>query len=402
MRVPDDAFVGDVAERVRTRLIAAGQTPTPHAVASAVHDEGLLVGDDALIALAGVLGREFSGAGPLEPLLRTPGITDVVVNGPDQVWIDDGNGLKRVDLSLRSEEQVRLLAQRLASAVGRRLDEAAPCVDAVMRDGTRLHAVIPPIATSGTVISLRIPRRHGFTVNELVNAGTLDAAGAAWLRAIVAARLSFLISGATGSGKTTILATLLGEVSHQERIVIVEDAAELQPVHPHVVALQSRPANVEGAGLITLRDLVRQALRMRPDRIVVGEVRGPEVIDLLAALNTGHEGGCGTVHANSASDIPARLEALGLMAGLDRGAVQALVAAGVQVLVHLGRDVDRRRFVEGIHVVTGQQGTATRSGVRVQGALLRRQGSLRTGPALSHLAMLIRSRGGVVPRRPRQ
>lgn len=398
MSISDAQLHGDLAGRVRTRLIASGQAPTPHAVAAAVRDEGLLVGDDALLALASELGREFVGAGILEPLLRMPGVTDVVVNGPDQVWIDDGAGLRQVPIALRSEEQVRLLAQRLAATAGRRLDEAVPCVDAVLRDGIRLHAIIPPIATRGTAISLRIPRRHGFTLDDLTTCGTVDHVGATWLRAIIEARLSFLISGSTGSGKTTILSTLLGEVPVCERLVVVEDSAELQPTHHHVVALQSRPANIEGAGLVTLRDLVRQALRMRPDRIVVGEVRGAEVVDLLAALNTGHEGGCGTVHANSAEDVPARLAALGLMAGLDRAALQALVVAGLQVLIHLDRDPAGNRRVTGIHVVSG---TPTQgAGIRTPAALVRRRSGLRSGPGLSHLAALVRSRGVLPPRAP--
>ena len=389
---------GDLAGRVRTRLITSGQSPSPHAVASAVRDEGLLIGDDALLTLASELGREFAGAGMLEPLLRMPGVTDVVVNGPDQIWVDDGAGLRQMPVTLRSEEQVRLLAQRLAAAAGRRLDEAVPCVDAVLRDGIRLHAVIPPIATKGTAISLRIPRRQGFTLNELITCGTVDVVSAGWLRAIIAARLSFLISGSTGSGKTTVLGTLLSELPEQERLVIVEDSAELQPSHHHVVALQSRPANIEGAGLVTMRDLVRQALRMRPDRIVVGEVRGAEVVDLLAALNTGHEGGCGTVHANSAGDVPARLQALGLMAGLDRAAVQALLVAGLQVLIHLDRDSDGVRRITGIHTLDG--GTAPGTSVRTPAAFVRQRTGLRPGPGLRHLALMIRSRGIQPPRMP--
>jgi pilus assembly protein CpaF len=226
-----------------------------------------------------------------------------------------------------------------------------PFVDARLPDGTRLHSVIPPIATSGTLISLRVPRRRAFALADLVSLGSIDNAAARWLRRIIEGRLAFLISGGTGTGKTTVLSTLLGLVPHDERIVIVEDSTELAPDHPHAVAMQSRLANVEGAGAVTMRDLVRQALRMRPDRLVVGEVRGAEVVDMLAAMNTGHEGGCGTVHANSAADVPARLEALGLAAGLDRLAVHALVAAGVDVLLHLAREPAGGRYVAGLHVL---------------------------------------------------
>ncbi|MFM7148091.1 MAG: CpaF family protein, partial [Actinomycetales bacterium] len=215
---------------------------------------------------------------------------------------------------------------------------------------------------------------------------------------IMAARLSFLVSGSTGSGKTTVLGTLLSELPDHERLVIVEDSAELRPSHHHVVALQSRPANIEGAGLVTMRDLVRQALRMRPDRIVVGEVRGAEVVDLLAAFNTGHEGGCGTVHANSASDVPARLQALGLMAGLDRAAVQALLVAGLQVLIHLDRESDGVRRITGIHTLSNASSPS--AGVRTSAAFVGHRTGLRPGPGLAHLASLIRSRGIRPPRVP--
>ena len=339
-------------DRVRSRLIEAHADATPTRVASALRAEGVVLGDDAVLGLVESLRQELVGAGPLEPLLRTGEVTDVLVNGPNNVWIDRGNGLERTDVVFRSDDEVRKLAQRLASSVGRRLDDSTPFVDARLPDGTRLHAVIPPVAVEGTLISIRVPQRRAFTLDELVAIGSIDATGAQWLRSLIDQRLAFVISGGTGSGKTTILSALLGLVSADERIVMIEDSAELMPNHPHAVRLQSRVANVEGAGLITMRELVRQALRMRPDRIVVGEVRGAEVVELLTALNTGHEGGCGTVHANSAADVPARLEALGLTAGLDRLAVHALVAAGLDAVVHLQRDSNGERVVEGIYVLS--------------------------------------------------
>ena len=339
-------------DRVRSRLIEAHADATPTRVASALRAEGVVLGDDAVLGLVESLRQELVGAGPLEPLLRTGEVTDVLVNGPNNVWIDRGTGLERTDVVFRSDDEVRKLAQRLASSVGRRLDDSTPFVDARLPDGTRLHAVIPPVAVEGTLISIRVPQRRAFTLDELVATGSIDATGAQWLRSLIDQRLAFVISGGTGSGKTTILSALLGLVSADERIVMIEDSAELMPNHPHAVRLQSRVANVEGAGLITMRELVRQALRMRPDRIVVGEVRGAEVVELLTALNTGHEGGCGTVHANSAADVPARLEALGLTAGLDRLAVHALVAAGLDAVVHLQRDSSGKRVVEGIYVLT--------------------------------------------------
>jgi pilus assembly protein CpaF len=274
--------------------------------------------------------------GALAPLLADRSVTDVLVNG-GEVWIDRGAGLLRCDVSIGSPADVRRMAQRLAAACGRRLDEASPYVDARLPDGTRLHAVLPPIATGGPYLSLRTFRHRAFTLGELISCGTLSETGGELLTAIVCAKLSYLVSGGTGSGKTTLLATLLGLVPHRERIVIVEDAPELRPDHPHVVGLSARTPNVEGAGSVTVRDLARQALRMRPDRLVIGECRGAEVVDLLSALNTGHEGGSGTLHANTAGDVPARLEALGLASGVPRVALHAQIAAALQVVVHMRR-----------------------------------------------------------------
>jgi pilus assembly protein CpaF len=279
---------------------------------------------------------ELPGAGPLTPLLVDPAVSDVLVNGVE-VWADRGAGLARADVTFASPQHVRRLAQRLASACGRRLDDASPYVDARLPDGTRLHAVLPPVATNGPYLCLRTFRRRAFSLDDLVDVGTLSMTGRDVLRCIVAARLSFLVTGGTGTGKTTLLASLLGEVPPHERIVVVEDAAELRPNHAHVVGLQGRTANVEGSGAVGLRELLRQALRMRPDRLVVGECRGAEVVDLLGALNTGHEGGAGTLHANTAADVPARLEALALLSGVPRVAVHAQIAAALHVVVHMRR-----------------------------------------------------------------
>lgn len=362
-----------LVDRVRSRLVAHQSDATPARVVAALRAEGLVLGDDAVLDLVQSLRQDLVGAGPLEPLLREPGVTDVIVNGPAEVWVDRGSGLVRTDVRFASDADVRRLAQRLAATAGRRLDEASPFVDARMPDGSRLHCVIAPIATAGTLVSLRIPHRVAFTLDELIARGSIDESGAQWLREIIAGRLAFLICGGTGSGKTTILSTLLGLVPQHERIVIVEDSTELAPDHAHCVSMQARPANVEGAGVVTLRDLVRQALRMRPDRIVVGEVRGAEVVDLLGAMNTGHEGGCGTIHANSASAVPARLEALGLMAGLDRLAVHALVSAGVDAVLHLGRSSIGHRFVAGVHVLNRDDAGF----VHTTAALTRRGGTLQ-------------------------
>ena len=368
-------------DRVRTRLLAAEGDATPGRVAAALRDEGLVLGDDAVLDLVARLRQDMVGTGRLEPLLSEPGVTDVLVNGFGEVWVDRGEGLERSSVRFDSEADLRRLAQRLAAAAGRRLDDAAPHVDARLPDGIRLHAVIPPLAVDGTLLSLRVPPRLALSLADLVEHGTIDEPRAELLRRMVHARLALLVSGGTGSGKTTVLSTLLGEVPDRERIVIVEDSTELAPRHPHVVRMQARVANVEGSGQVTSRDLVRQALRMRPDRLVVGEVRGAEVVDLLAAMNTGHEGGAGTVHANSAPDVPARLEALGVMAGLDRIAVHALVCAGIDAVVHVRRLRDGRRVVDGVHVLLREP-----SGLVVtQAAVTRRHDDYVEGPGMVRL-----------------
>ena len=348
--------VDERLDRVREQLASsAGGVLSVEAVAQALRSQGGVVGDAAVLEVHDRLCVEVLGAGPLEPLLRMSGVTDVLVNGADSVYVDRGAGLERTETRFADDEAVRRLAQRLAASAGRRLDDASPHVDVRLRDGTRLHAVLAPLARPGTVISLRVPRSEVFTLAELVASGGLTELGAALLRRIVETRLAFLVSGGTGSGKTTLLNALLSLVPVQERLVLVEDASELRPQHPHTVALEARPANVEGAGEVPLRVLVRQALRMRPDRLVVGEVRGDEVTDLLAAMNTGHEGGCGTLHANSAADVPARVEALALAAGMSRAAVHSQLAAAVDVVVHLVRARDGRRRLGEVAVLRRRQ-----------------------------------------------
>ncbi|MEO3752622.1 TadA family conjugal transfer-associated ATPase [Streptomyces sp. B6B3] len=348
-RLPD---LPELLEAVRLRLAEEGAEPTPGRVAAALRDQGRLLGDSAVLAVVRALRSELVGAGPLQPLLADPEVTDVLVNRPDEVWMDRGRGLEPAGVRFPDVPAVRRLAQRLAAAAGRRLDDARPWVDARLPDGTRLHAVLPPVAVGSPCLSLRVVRHRAFALSELTAAGTVPPGGERLLRAVLDARLSFLVTGGTGTGKSTLLATLLGHVPPDERIVLVEDSAELRPDHPHVVRLETRPANQEGAGRIELGDLVRQALRMRPDRLVVGEVRGAEAAVLLGALNTGHEGGCCTVHANAASDLPARLEALGIAAGLPRAALHSQLAAAVSVVLHLARDRDTglRRIAE-VHVL---------------------------------------------------
>ncbi|HEX5598074.1 MAG TPA: TadA family conjugal transfer-associated ATPase [Micromonosporaceae bacterium] len=338
---------GEIITRVRQRFATQGTPVTPAAVVSAVRDDPAVavLGDRTVLRVATRIHDDLVGAGPLTPLLAEPDVTDLLVNGT-QVWIDRGQGLHPVAVPLGTEEDVRRLAQRLAAACGRRLDDACPFADAWLPDGTRLHAVLPPVATSGPYLSLRTFRQRPFTIDELVRCGTVPQPVAPLLTGVVATRLAYLVTGGTGSGKTTLLNTLLGLVPPTERIVLVEDAPELRPVHPHVIGLQARTANVEGAGSIGLSELVRQALRMRPDRLVVGECRGAEIVDLLSALNTGHDGGAGTLHANAPADVPARLEALGLLGGLPRVALHAQVAAALQVLLQMRRTREGRALEE--------------------------------------------------------
>lgn len=374
-------------EQVRDRLVRAGTAPSETAVARAVRDVGAVMGPESVLGLARRLRDDLVGTGPLEPLLADPAVSDVVVNGPHQVFVDRGAGLEPADVRFGDAEEVRRLAVRLAGAVGRRLDDAVPWVDAALPDGTRLHAVLPPIAPDGPLLSLRVLGHRTPDLDDLVASGSLPESVLPTLRQVMAARLSFLVTGGTGVGKTTVLGALLSLVDQRERLVLVEDTRELQPRHPHAVRLVTRSPNVEGAGSIGLDDLVRQALRMRPDRLVVGEVRGREVVDLLAALNTGHEGGCGTIHANASRDVPARLEALGQAGGLDRAAVHSQAGAGLHLVLHLTRTRGRRRLSE-VAVLTRHSGeVCVEAGIVVDP-----DGTVRPGPAADRLSALVQAR----------
>jgi pilus assembly protein CpaF len=367
-------------DEVRARLVATGETPSPAAVARAVRDSGVVLGPDSVLGLARRLHDDLVGTGPLAAVLADPQVSDVVVNGPDNVFVDRGRGLERVDIQFGDTEQVRALAVRLAAAAGRRLDDAAPWVDAALPDGTRLHAVLPPVAPDGPLLSLRVLGRRTPTLDDLLESGTITRSLLPTLVAIVGRRLSYLVTGGTGVGKTTLLGALLSLVPERERIVLVEDTAELQPRHPHAVRLVARMPNVEGAGAVRLDDLVRQAMRMRPDRLVVGEVRGPEVVDMLAALNTGHEGGCATVHANTSHDVPARVEALALATGLNQAAVRTQLEAGVDLVLHVARLDGRRRLAE-VAVLRGA-GSQLRTELAV---VVDPAGRTSRGPALGAL-----------------
>ncbi|MCP2293195.1 TadA family conjugal transfer-associated ATPase [Nocardia amikacinitolerans] len=351
----------ELLDRVRERLAGTPSAPEPAAVAAAIRAEaGGVLGDTDLLRALRLLQTEMTGAGVLEPLLHDPRVADVLVTAPDAVWIDRGHGLEKTSVTFQDEAAVRRLAQRLALAAGRRLDDAQPWVDgrlagseAALGDsfGVRLHAVLAPIAHGGTCLSLRVLRPATQGLDALVASGAVLPKAKTLLERIIRARLAFLVVGGTGAGKTTLLSGLLAKVDARERIVCVEDAAELAPPHPHVVRLVARTANVEGVGVVSVRDLVRQALRMRPDRIVVGEVRGAEVVDLLTALNTGHDGGAGTVHANSPREVPARLEALAALGGMDRAALHSQLAAAIQVVLHVERRADGSRGLREIGVL---------------------------------------------------
>lgn len=380
----------EVIGRVQRRLVDRGQAPHPQALAQALRAESsLLLSDAEMLGLIRDLQRELVGAGPLADLLADPSTTDVVVNSPTDVRVDRGAGWEPAPVRFADEAAVQRLARRLATAAGRRLDDAHPHVDARLADGTRLHAVLAPVAASGTCLSLRVlrPVRHDLTA--LVDAGSLPGAALPAVTAILRARLAFLVSGGTGSGKTTLLSALLAAVPAHERVVTVEDAEELRPPHPHVVRLVARQANVEGAGTISMRDLVRQALRMRPDRLVVGEVRGAEVVDLLAAMNTGHDGGAGTVHANTAADVPARLEALAAPGGIGRAALHSQLAGAVRVVLHVRRRGGRRELAEIAVLGRGSDGW-----VSARPAVV---GGRPQGPGAARLADLLAERGEPCP-----
>ena len=326
-------------------------------------------------ALIGGVGAE------LAPLVADPHVSDILVSSVG-VWVDRGSGLERVEVGLDGEGRIRALAVHMAAACGRRLDDASPIVDGTLPVGVRLHAVLPPLSEDGTLISLRTSRALAYTVEQLELAGTVPEGLAPLLGSLVERRANTLISGATGSGKTTLLATLLGLVPRSERIVCIEEVSELRPSHPHVVHLQERRPNVQGAGAVTLADLVRAAMRMRPDRLVLGECRGAEVRDVLTALNTGHDGGWATVHANAVQDVPARLAALGALAGMSDAAVAAQGAAAVDAVIQMRRQAGVRRIA--------QIGVLRRTGADLQCVVAvdasREDGAPRAGPGWPALA----------------
>jgi pilus assembly protein CpaF len=336
----------DLAQRVKetiAKLLATEQTP-------------LAGGDRARIASE--VTDDILGHGPIEPLLRDQSVTEIMVNGPHQIYAERAGKIVPVDAEFTDEEHLRRIIDRIVSRVGRRVDEASPMVDARLPDGSRVNAVVPPIALSGSVLTIRKFATDPLTVADLVSFGTLTPAVAQLLEACVRGRLDVVVSGGTGSGKTTTLNVLSGFIPEGDRVVTIEDAAELQLHQNHVVRLESRPANSEGRGQIAIRDLVRNALRMRPDRIVVGEVRDGAALDMLQAMNTGHDGSLTTVHANTPRDSVSRLETMVLMAGMDLPirAIREQVASAVDLIIQLSRLSDGTRRITHITEVVGMEG----------------------------------------------
>ena len=339
-------LVDEAAPAQQARIAARirrGEAPDEGSVDAVATTGAVQLGADGARAARQALAAEVLGLGPLEDLVRDETVTDVLVNGDGSVWADRGVGLERAELDLPDPAAARRLAVRLAGLAGRRLDESQPWVDGLLPGGLRLHAILPPLVDGGAHVSLRAARARADGLASLARTGMFSPEVEGLLRAVVAHRLSYVVTGGTGCGKTTLLAAMLAEVPVAERLVVVEDVRELCIAHPHVVRLQGRGPNVEGHGAVGLVDLVRQALRMRPDRLVVGEVRGPEVREMLAALNTGHEGGCGTLHANAPADVPSRFDALGALAGLPREAVQRQLASALQLVIHVERGPAGRR-----------------------------------------------------------
>jgi pilus assembly protein CpaF len=350
----------ELAEALRARLIESARADSLRGAALAdgleaevralVEREAAVLDEPDRAELCERVLRLATGLGPLEPLLADPLVDEVMVNGPASVWVERGGRLEKADVVFSGDAELLHAIERILAPRGRRVDEASPLCDARLADGSRVNVVIPPLALSGPCLTIRRFRRQGFSLEDLVDNGTLDEELAEFLTRCVRVRASILVSGGTGSGKTTTLGALSGALPEDERIVTIEDAAELRLRQPHVVRLEARPPNLEGRGEVTIRQLVRNALRMRPDRIVVGEVRGGEALDMLMALNTGHEGSLTTVHANSPPDALRRVETLALMAGvgLPHSAVREQLASALQLVVHQARGPDGRRRVESV------------------------------------------------------
>ena len=348
------ALIARYRDRVRREVLDGSAGGDPRAAVAARtrellrHELSLAPGEvDRLVE---AMLDDALGAGPLEPLMRDPDVTELIVNGPADVFTERRGVLRREPVRFDDEAHLRHVIERIVAAVGRRVDESSPMVDARLPDGSRVNAVLPPVAVDGPLLTIRRFAAGGLSIEQLVESGSLDRAHASLLAEAVGGRLNVVVSGGTGTGKTTLLNAMAAYIGRDERIVTVEDTAELRLAQAHVARLESRPPNVQGAGAIDLRALVRNALRMRPDRIVVGEVRGPEALDMLQAMNTGHDGSLTTVHASSPADAMRRIETMVLMAGLElpHDVVREQVVAAVDVIVHVGRSADGHRRVRSI------------------------------------------------------
>ena len=366
-----------------------------------LRDEGHILPQGALSRVVNDVSDAVVGLGPIEFLLKDPEITEVMVNGPDDVYVErKGRIEKVVDRLFEGEEAVLHVIERIVAPLGLRVDRSSPWVDARLPDGSRVHAIVPPLSLCGPVLNVRKFAVVGLTPQDLVSGGTLGPRMLAFLAACVAGRVNIVISGGTSSGKTTLLGVLTSFVADDERVVTIEDAAELRIGKPHVIGLESRPPNVEGRGEVTVRDLVRNALRMRPDRIVVGEVRGGEALDMLQAMNTGHDGSLSTAHANSARHLLWRLETMALMSDivLPVEHVREQVAAAVDVIVHMARLRDGRRVVFQVATVDGlRDGEPLVTEVFAFAPRLGAAGTFACGGVEPELARTLRSRGVRVP-----
>ena len=335
----------NILEQVQAACLEAKVEPNAESISQIVRSLYPATSHGELVELVDEVLSSIYGLGPLEELLFLPKLTDILVNRFDDVWIDRGSGLEKTEVRFSSESAAQEFAKRIATRGHRRLDEAQPFVDIQTDAGLRFHAMLPPVSSSGVAISIRTPLRNSLTLEDMLNDGNLDVFTYEAIYEVVTEQKSFIVSGGTGSGKTTLLAAMLAKVQTTERIVVIEDASELSISHPHVVSIQARLANSEGAGGITMTDLVRQSLRMRPDRIVVGEVRGKEISDLLLALNTGHKGSATTIHADDAASVPTRIEALGLLAGLPREAILAQMYSAFDLVIQMRNARDGKRGV---------------------------------------------------------
>jgi pilus assembly protein CpaF len=374
-------------------------------IVSILKAKGLLLSDEQLEQLLVAIQNEIRGLGPIQPLMEDPDISDILVNGPYSVYVESFGQLRRTDARFENVSHLINVIERIVSRVGRRIDESSPMVDARLPDGSRVNAVIPPLALDGPVLSIRRFSTVPMKVAELIARGSLSTEMFTFIELAVRARVNFLISGGTGSGKTTLLNTMSGFVPDTERIITIEDAAELRLQQPHVIRLETRPPNVEGNGEISQRALVRNSLRMRPDRIIIGEVRGHEVVDMLQAMNTGHEGSMTTVHANSPRDAISRLENMVEFSGMGLGLrpVRQQIAAAISVVIQIARMSDGHRRVLSVQEVTGMDGDLItmqeifgfrQDGVKSSGAV---DGSFYATGIFPRIAERFSSRGLSVP-----